>query len=102
MIAILYSRALSAWGWAGIFAAHTIVLLVALIGAIRLPQVGRGGTTLRQMLDFSALKVPKFLAMTLVPVAGAIGFVTFLTYLPSALRAIHGLPAGVTEHSCSS
>lgn len=87
---------LSAWGWTGIFAAHTIVLVVALIGATRLPQLGRGVATLRRMLDFSALKAPTFLAMTLVPVAGAIGFVTFLTYLPSALSAIHGLPTGVT------
>lgn len=87
---------LSAWGWQGIFAAHTIVLIVAFIGAARLPQLGRGGTSLREILDFSALKAPKFLAMTLVPIAGAIGFVTFLTYLPSALGAIHGLTAGVT------
>lgn len=86
---------LSAWGWTGIFAAHTIVLLLALIGAMRLPQLGRGATSLREMLDFSALKAPKFLAMTLVPVAGAIGFVTFLTYLPSALGAIHDLTAGI-------
>lgn len=87
---------LSAWGWQGIFATHTIVLVIAFIGATRLPQLGRGATSLREMLDFSALKAPKFLAMTLVPVAGAIGFVTFLTYLPSALGAIHGLTAGVT------
>ena len=87
---------LSAWGWRGIFAAHTIVLVLAFIGAARLPQLGRGATSLRELLDFSALKAPKFLAMTLVPVAGAIGFVTFLTYLPSALGAIHGLTAGVT------
>lgn len=87
---------LSTWGWQGIFAAHTVVLVVAFIGAARLPQLGRGGTSLREILDFSALKTPKFLAMTLVPIAGAIGFVTFLTYLPSALGAIHGLTAGAT------
>lgn len=86
---------LSKWGWQGIFAAHTVVLLIALIGSARLPQLGRDGTTLREILDFSALKAPKFLAMTLVPVAGAIGFVTFLTYLPSALGGIHDLSAGV-------
>ncbi|GAA3971267.1 multidrug effflux MFS transporter [Gordonia caeni] len=86
---------LSVWGWRGIFAAHAIVLLVALVGTARLPQFGRAGTSLREILDFSALKAPKFVAMTLVPVAGAIGFVTFLTYLPSALGAIHGLTAGI-------
>ena len=72
------------------------MLLVALLGTARLPQLGRGATSLREMLDFSALRAPKFLAMTLVPVAEAIGFVTFLTYLPSALGAIHHLSAGVT------
>lgn len=87
---------LSVWGWRGIFAAHTIVLLIALIGTVRLPLLGRGGTSLQEILDFSALRAPGFLAMSLVPVAGAIGFVTFLTYLPSALGAIHGLAAGAT------
>lgn len=87
---------LSAWGWRGIFAAHAIVLLIALIGTVRLPLLGRGGTSLQEILDFSALRAPGFLAMSLVPVAGAIGFVTFLTYLPSALGAIHGLAAGAT------
>ncbi|WP_342344065.1 MFS transporter [Agromyces archimandritae] len=87
---------MSAWGWRGIFAAHTIVLLLALVGSMRLPLLGRANTSLRQILDFSALKAPKFLTMTLVPMAGAIGFVTFLTYLPSALGAIHSLAAGAT------
>ncbi|QHC02193.1 MFS transporter [Epidermidibacterium keratini] len=85
---------LSLWGWRGIFAVHTAVLIVALIGASWLPQLGQGGTSLRELLDFSTLTSPKFLAMTLVPVAGAVGFVTFLTYLPSALGAIHGLGSG--------
>ncbi|MGJ0184967.1 MFS transporter [Corynebacterium glyciniphilum] len=86
---------LSVWGWRGIFAVQAIVLALALLGSTRLPQLGRGETSLRQLLDFSALKAPRFLAMTLVPVAGAIGFVTFLTYLPSALGAIHNLSSGV-------
>ncbi|KAB1652102.1 MFS transporter [Pseudoclavibacter chungangensis] len=87
---------LSVWGWRGIFAAHAVVLLVALIGTVKLPVLGRGSTSLRAILDFSALRAPGFVAMTLVPVAGAIGFVTFLTYLPSAIGAVHGLEAGVT------
>ncbi|WP_229664145.1 MFS transporter [Brevibacterium sediminis] len=87
---------LAVYDWQGIFAGHTIVLALALLGSARLPQLGRSATSLREMLDFSALKSPQFLAMTLVPIAGAVGFVTFLTYLPSALGATHGLPAGAT------
>lgn len=87
---------LSVWGWRGIFAAHAVVLVIAFLGSTRLPRVGGGGAPLRELLDFSALKAPRFLSMTLVPVAGAIGFVTFLTYLPSALGAIHGLTSAAT------
>src|SRR5690606_41085251 len=36
----------------------------------------------------------EFLAMCLVPVAGSIGFVTLLTYLPSAFSGIADLSAG--------
>lgn len=50
--------------------------------------MARGHTSLRDILDFSALKAPRFLAMHPIPVAGAMGFVTFLTYVPSALGAL--------------
>lgn len=86
---------LSTWGWRGIFAAHTFVLLLALLGAARIPGLERGASSLRDVLDLSSLRSPRFLAMALVPVAGAIGFVTFLTYLPSALGAIHSLSTGL-------
>jgi hypothetical protein len=46
-------------------------------------------------VDFSLLRNPHFLALCLVPVAGAIGFVSLLTYLPVALSGIAGLSAGV-------
>jgi MFS family permease len=81
--------------WRGIFAAHAVVLVLALIGSVRLPAIARGRvTSLRTLLDLSALRAPRFLAMALVPVAGAIGFVTYLTYLPAALGAVHGLTSG--------
>lgn len=85
---------LSAWGWRGIFAAHTTVLVLALLGSAWIPRLQPGATTLREVLDLSTLRSPRFLAMTLVPVGGAIGFVTLLTYLPSALGAVHSLSAG--------
>lgn len=34
--------------------------------------------------------------MVLLPVAGAVGFVTLLTYMPSALQAVQGMSAGVS------
>jgi hypothetical protein len=70
------------------------VLVLALLGSAWIPRLRRGATTLREVLDPSALRSPRFLAMALVPVGGAIGFVTLLTYLPSALGAVHSLPAG--------
>jgi len=45
-------------------------------------------------LDLSILKNGEFLAMCLVPIAGSIGFVTMLTYLPSAFSGIKGIGAG--------
>lgn len=86
----------STWGWRGIFAAHVVVLLVVASGTMHLPGIARGRTSLGELLDFSSLKVPRFLAMVLVPVAAGVGFVSFLTYLPSALSAVHGMPSAST------
>lgn len=77
-------------GWRGVFAVHAGVLAVALVGSGALPSAAakrKAGA----LLDFSALKHPGFAAMTLVPVAGAVSFVAVLTYLPTALQAVHGL-----------
>ncbi|WP_297009409.1 MFS transporter, partial [uncultured Corynebacterium sp.] len=46
------------------------------------------------LLDLSLLRNREFLAMCLVPMAGSIGFVTLLTYLPSAFSGIRDLSAG--------
>lgn len=83
-------------GWRGIFVAHVLVLLVAAAGTAGLPAAGRGRTSLRELLDFSTLREPGFLAMVLVPVAAAVGFVTYLTYLPSALSAVFGMSSATT------
>lgn len=93
----LSGMVLAAGGWRGIFAVHALVLVIALTGlagSSRLPASAPGQMTLKGLLDFSALKTPGFAAMTLVPVAGAAGFVTFLTYLPGALGAVHGARPG--------
>lgn len=83
-------------GWRGVFLAQDIVLLVALAGTVALPTLKHlTGGTHHKVIDLSLLRNREFAAMVLVPVAGAIGFVTVLTYLPSALTAILQLTAGV-------
>lgn len=78
-------------GWRGVFATQAVVLLIALIFSRALPAIAHQAHAGRKLLDLSLLANPRFLAMVLVPVAGAIGFVTVLTYLPNALSAIAGL-----------
>ncbi|OYO10308.1 putative MFS family arabinose efflux permease [Propionibacteriaceae bacterium ES.041] len=80
-------------GWRGTFWFPAAVLAVALLGSRTLPRVRVGGTD-RRLFDPGLLRNPGFTAMVLVPVAGAVGFVTFLTYLPAAFAAIHGWSPG--------
>lgn len=47
-----------------------------------------------QLIDFRILRNPHFLAVALMPVAQAIGFISMLTYLPVTLSAVRGLSAG--------
>ena len=79
-------------GWRVVFAVQAAVLLVATLGSLRLPFVAARpeGTA----IDLRLLRHRRFLAMCLVPVAGAIGFVTVLTYEPAALAAVHGIGPG--------
>ncbi|MEZ2371789.1 MFS transporter [Arthrobacter sp. RCC_34] len=82
-------------GWRAVFVVHAVVLLAALAGSSalrRLPR--RAPASGSPLFDVGLLRNPGFLAMVLIPVAGAVGFVTFLTYLPAALQAIHGFTAG--------
>ncbi|KAA0924366.1 MFS transporter [Rhodococcus sp. IEGM 1370] len=79
--------------WRGVFAAQAVVLLVAAVGTLALPAL-RTPTAPSTLLDFALLRNRRFLALCLVPVAGAIGFVTLLTYLPAALSAVASLTPG--------
>lgn len=85
---------IAALGWRGVFAAQAVVLVVAAAGTLALPAIRHESAPGDRVLDLSLLRNPEFAAMVLVPVAGAIGFVTVLTYLPSALTAVLGLSAG--------
>ncbi|WP_415971457.1 MFS transporter [Rhodococcus sp. 077-4] len=79
--------------WRGVFAAQALVLALAAVGMLALPAL-RTHTTASKLLDFGLLRNRRFLALCLVPVAGAIGFVTLLTYLPAALSAVASLTPG--------
>ncbi|MCG7310845.1 MFS transporter [Brachybacterium sp. ACRRE] len=85
-------------GWRGVFGAQALMLVLALLGSGKVPRVRAERPTADgrrpPILDLSLLARPGFTAMLLVPVAGAVGFVTLLTYLPNALGAVRGLPAG--------
>ncbi|CCQ13980.1 Permease of the major facilitator superfamily protein [Rhodococcus sp. AW25M09] len=84
---------IAAIDWRGVFVAQALVLLVAAVGTLTLP-VLRAHSTADRLLDFRLLRNRRFLALCLVPVAGAIGFVTLLTYLPAALSAVASLTPG--------
>ncbi|MDV6260423.1 MFS transporter [Rhodococcoides yunnanense] len=84
---------IAAVDWRGVFAAQAMVLLIAAVGTLALPAL-RSQSTANRLLDFGLLRNRRFLALCLVPVAGAIGFVTLLTYLPGALSAVASLTPG--------
>lgn len=82
--------------WRGVFVVHAVILAAAGIGTRVLPAAKPAVTEHGPILDLGLLRNREFLAMCLVPVAGSIGFVTLLTYLPSALSGITGLSAGTS------
>ncbi|MCP2279542.1 Predicted arabinose efflux permease, MFS family [Nocardia amikacinitolerans] len=82
--------------WRGVFVVHAVILAAAGIGTRLLPAAKPAVTEHGPILDLGLLRNREFLAMCLVPVAGSIGFVTLLTYLPSALSGITDLSAGTS------
>lgn len=75
-------------GWRGVFFAQSLVLGIAFLGSLTLPVLRPSTNGCTRVLDFTLLRNRVFLGLCLVPVAGAVGFVTLLTYLPAALSAI--------------
>ena len=88
----------SSFGWRGVFAVHGVILALVTLNARILPTATDAAQDINEtktpLLDLSILKNREFLAMCLVPIAGSIGFVTVLTYLPSAFSGIKGIGAG--------
>ena len=92
--AIVFAAALSlviagvaqsnSWGWSS---PGTIGLVVA--GVLLLVMFVRlQGITANPLLDLSLLRSPRLVGLLIVPVAGAIGFVTLLTYYPTFLTGV--------------
>lgn len=82
----------SGLGWRTIFLAHSAVLLLAAIMQVSIPPVRpQGHTTARRLIDLRVLRNRTFVAIALVPVAGAIAAVTLQVYLPNGLSAILAL-----------
>ncbi|MCS5735076.1 MFS transporter [Herbiconiux daphne] len=84
----------SALGWRGVFVAFGVAVAASLALSAAIPRIRHERVEGSRLLDFRVLRNPHFLAMTLVPVVQAFGFVTMLTYFPVALSAIWGLDAG--------
>ncbi|MGR3866980.1 MFS transporter [Streptomyces graminifolii] len=78
-------------GWRGIFLIYGILVAISFAFSKKLPDIRHERTPGQKIVDFSLLRNYRFLAMSLVPVAAAIGFVTLMTYLPVALSAIRGM-----------
>ncbi|GAA3083977.1 hypothetical protein GCM10010464_55000 [Pseudonocardia yunnanensis] len=81
----------SGFGWRMIFLAHSAVLVVAAVMQVSIPHVRPQPRADRRLIDFRVLRDRTFLAISLVPVAGAIAFVTLEVYLPNGLSAILAL-----------
>jgi MFS family permease len=81
----------SGFGWRTIFLAHSAVLAVAAVMQVSIPHVRPQPRADRRLIDFRLLRNRAFLAVSLVPVAGAIAFVTLEVYLPNGLSAILAL-----------
>ena len=84
----------AAFDWRGVFVAFAVIVAIALslsrfVPNVRSSRIGRG-----KLVDFTLLRNSHFLAICLVPVTQAFGFVSLLTYLPLTLSALHGISAG--------
>ncbi|KXP13826.1 arabinose ABC transporter permease [Tsukamurella pseudospumae] len=86
-------------GWRGVFLVQAAALALAaattrlLPGSVPTPATPSDSER-APILDLTLLRDREFLAMCLVPVAGSIGFVTLLTYLPSAFSGIRSMSPG--------
>lgn len=72
------------WGWTAPRTISTILLGIVLFSAF----IWIEKRAIAPLLDFNLLKSPRLVGLLLVPISGAIGFVTLLTYYPTFLSAV--------------
>ncbi|MFJ3407861.1 MFS transporter [Promicromonospora sp. NPDC090134] len=86
----------SAFGWRGVFVAFGIAVTASLLLSGTIPHIRHDRVEGARLLDFRVLREPYFLALSLLTVVQAFGFVTMLTYFPVALSGVWGLEAGAS------
>ncbi|WP_083912207.1 MFS transporter [Corynebacterium mastitidis] len=80
----------NAWGWSTPRTLTTLLLgIILFIGFLQIER-----RVQHPLLDFGLLRSPQLLGLLLVPTAGAIGFVTLLTYYPILLTGAWELSPG--------
>ncbi|MER7725111.1 MFS transporter [Streptomyces sp. NPDC096323] len=78
------------WGWSNPLVLALGVLAVVLLAAfVRIEKRRK-----RPMLELSLLREPKFVAVSLMPVLLAFGFVCLLVFLPSFFIGVNGMSSG--------
>ncbi|WP_017622781.1 MFS transporter [Nocardiopsis chromatogenes] len=80
-------------GWRGMYGAHTALLALALAGTAAIAAPPRT-TAQRSEEGLRALWNRGFIICCIVTMAGSVGFVTLLTYLPTAYSALFALDSG--------
>ncbi|MEP9415124.1 MFS transporter [Gordonia sp. VNQ95] len=79
------------WGWASAGTYAMIAAGVVLFAGFVWWQI----RTEHPLLDLTLLRSPRLVGLLAVPVAGAVGFVTLLTYYPTFLTTVWDLGTGV-------
>ncbi|MFW0785148.1 MFS transporter [Gordonia sp. CPCC 206044] len=78
------------WGWSAPGTAVMIAAGIVLLGVFGWLQLH----TTNPLLDLRLLRSPRLVGLLMVPVAGAVGFVTLLTYYPTFLSTVWELGSG--------
>lgn len=81
-------------GWQGVYVAFAVIAVLALLGSALIPRATEERETGHKLIDLSLLRNKRFMTFALVPIAAGVGFVTLTSYLPVALSAVSGMPAG--------
>lgn len=82
------------FGWRGVFVAIAALIAVSLAMIATVPNLHHPRGPGAKVMDVSLLRNTRFISIIFMPVLQTFGFITLLTYLPSALSAVYGLNSG--------